>query len=294
MDRSLALFVIGGVLVAQMLVAGAKSEQSSNTQLALEVASEAENGSAKVPALPAAPHGKSTVIGGEIQNVDPVRDQLRLKAYGQKQMTILFDERTQVYLDGKKLSLLDLRADTDASIQTVLDRTDVYALSIHLLSRAPEGEFQGQILSYNSETNELTVSAAGSREQVKFLVPLTTPIIRVGQGDLSSVHSGSWDLVKGTLISLTFESNGKLRGVASRISILATPGSIFVFGGSLSSLDMHSGVLILVDPRNQKSYQIFFDASKFPTSQTLREGDEVRVTATFDGSRYVAGAIDVN
>jgi hypothetical protein len=116
----------------------------------------------------------------------------------------------------------------------------------------------------------------------------------VGQGDLSSVHSGSWDLVKGTLISLTFESNGKLRGVASRISILATPGSIFVFGGSLSSLDMHSGVLILVDPRNQKSYQIFFDASKFPTSQTLREGDEVRVTATFDGSRYVAGAIDVN
>jgi hypothetical protein len=67
-----------------------------------------------------------------------------------------------------------------------------------------------------------------------------------------------------------------------------------VFGGSLSSVDMHSGVLVLADPRDQKSYQIFFDASKIPTSQTLREGDEVRVTATFDGSRYVAGAIAVN
>ncbi len=290
MDRSLAVLVVCGVLVAQMLVAGAKSEQSSNTQPALET----ENASVNVPALPAAPHGKSTVIGGEIQNVDPVRDQLRLKTFGQKPMTILFDERTQVYLDGKKLSLLDLRSDSDASIQTVLDGTDVFALSIHLQSRMPEGEFQGQVLSYNSETNELTVSAAASRDQVKFLVPPATPIIRVGQGDLSSVHAGSWDLVKGTLISLTFESNDKQRGVASRISILATPGSAFVFGGSLSSLDMHSGVLVLVDPIDQKSYQIFFDASKFPTSETLREGDNVRVTATFDGSRYVAGTIAVN
>ena len=140
MDRSLALFVIGGVLVAQMLVAGAKSEQSSNTQLALEVASEAENGSAKVPALPAAPHGKSTVIGGEIQNVDPVRDQLRLKAYGQKPMTILFDERTQVYLDGKKLSLLDLRADDvpdlDPAVASALAQRTGVALRAQ---RAPIG-----------------------------------------------------------------------------------------------------------------------------------------------------------
>jgi hypothetical protein len=226
--------------------------------------------------------------------VDSVRDQLRLKAYGQKPMTILFDERTQVYLDGKKLPLLDLRSDTDASIQTVLDGTNVFALSIHLLSRAPEGDIQGQVISYNAETKELTVSPAASRDPVKFLVPSTTPIIRVGQGDLSAVHSGSWDLVKGTLVSLTFESNGKQRGVASRISILAVPGSVFVFGGNLSSFDTHSGVLILVDPMDQKSYQIFFDASKIPAVQSLHEGDDVRVTATFDGSRYVAGAIAVN
>ena len=87
MDRTLAGLIIGGVLVAQMLIAGAKSEQSTNTQLALET----ENVSAKVPALPAAPRGTSTIIGGEIQNLDPVRDQLRLKAFGQKPITILFD-----------------------------------------------------------------------------------------------------------------------------------------------------------------------------------------------------------
>jgi hypothetical protein len=290
MDRSLAVLIIGGVLVAQILVASATSQESTNTQLA----SEAENASAKLPALPAAPQGKSTIIGGEIQNLDPVRDQLRLRAFGQKPMTILFDERTQVYLDGKKLSLRDLRPNTDASVQTILDGTDVFALSIHLVSRTPEGEFQGQVLSYNAESTELTVSAAASRDQVKFLVPPATPIIRVGQGDLSSVHSGLSDLVKGTLVSLKFESNGNRRGVANRISILAAPGSVFVFGGSLSSLDMHSGTLVLVDPRDQKSYQIFFDAAKIPTSQSLHEGDQVRVTATFDGSRYLAGTITVN
>jgi hypothetical protein len=46
-----------------------------------------------------------------------------------------------------------------------------------------------------------------------------------------------------------------------------------------------------VDPRDEKSYEIFFDSSKFPTSQSLHEGDNLRVTTTFDGARYVAGAI---
>jgi hypothetical protein len=102
------------------------------------------------------------------------------------------------------------------------------------------------------------------------------------------------DLAKGALISLTFESDRKGGGVASQIAILASPGSAFVFGGNLSSLDMHSGSLVLVDPRDEKSYEVFFDAARLPTSHTLHEGDYVRVTATFDGSRYEASAIAVD
>jgi hypothetical protein len=116
----------------------------------------------------------------------------------------------------------------------------------------------------------------------------------VGQGELSASHQGSSDLVKGTLISLTFQPSKKGQGIASRIEILATPGAAFVFGGSLSSLDMHTGLLTVVDPRDEKSYQIAFDPSRFPTSQTLHEGDNVRVAATFDGSRYVAYSIALN
>jgi hypothetical protein len=290
MGRSFAGLILGGVLAAQLLTRAARAEQSTDPQLAME----ADNASVKFPAMPAAPQGKSTIMGGEIQKLDSVRDQFQLKAFGQRLMTILFDERTQVYLDGKKIPLRDLRADSVASIQTVLDGTNVFAISIHLLSRAPEGEYQGQVLSYNSDTRELTVSGASSRDPVKLIVPLNTPITRVGQGELSSSHSGLSNLVKGTLISLTFESNKRGQGIASRIEILATPGSAFMFSGNLSSLDMHTGLLILIDPRDEKSYQIVFDPSKFPTSQTLHEGDSLRVAATFDGSRYVAGSIAVN
>lgn len=290
MDRSFTALILGGVLTGQLLSAGSRAQQSTNPRLTME----SDTVLVKFPVMPAAPQGKSTIMGGEIQSLDPMRDQFQLKAFGQKPMTVLFDERTQVFLDGKRIRLRDLPSDTVASVQTVLDRTNVFAISIHLLSRVAEGDYQGQVVSYNSDTRELTVSGATSRDAIKLIVPLNTPITRVGQSELSAAHQGSSDLVNGTLISLTFQSSKKGQGIASRIEILATPGSAFVFGGSLSSLDMHTGLLTVVDPRDERSYQIAFDPSKCPTSQTLHQGDNVRVAATFDGSHYVAYSIALN
>jgi len=288
MDRSFVVFLLSGVLAGQLSAAGA--EQGTNPLLAMD----AENASLKTSALPAAPQGKSTIIGGEIQRLDPVRDQFQLKASGQRPMTVLFDERTQVYLDGKKISLRDLHSDSIASIQTALDGTKVFAISIHMLSRVPEGEYQGQVLSYSAATGVLTVREVASRNPVKVVVPMNIPITRVGQINGPPLNSGLSDLVKGALVSLTFEPNQAGQGIASRIEILATPGSAFVFGGSISSLDMHTGRMTVTDPRDEKAYQIIFDPSKFPTSQTLHDGDSIRVTATFDGSRYVANSIALN
>ena len=69
----------------------------------------------------AAAAGESTVMGGEIRSVDPVQDQFQLKVFGQRPMKILFDARTQVYRDGKKIPLRDLGSEEHASVQTVLD-----------------------------------------------------------------------------------------------------------------------------------------------------------------------------
>jgi hypothetical protein len=290
MDHSFAAVIIGGVLLAQILVVTAQSQQVTGPQTLVE----SESASAALSILPAAPRGKSTILGGEVQDIDRVRDEFRLKVYGQRPIKIIFDERTQVYLDGKRIPLRDLRSNDHGSVQTVLDGTDVFALSVHLLSRSPEGEYQGQVLNFNADTRALTVSAVLSPEPFTLLVPSDTPIARAGQMPLDSVQPRLADLIRGTLISLTFESDRKGGGVATRIVILASPGSAFLFDGDLSSIDMHSGILVLVDSRNEKSYEIAFDSALLPISRTLHVGDNVRVSATFNGSHYIANTIAAN
>jgi hypothetical protein len=290
MSRSFAKLMFGGALAAQLLTAGAKAQQAASAQPSRDD----ESASVKYPTMPAAPLGKSTIMGGEIQNLDSVRDQFQLRSFGQKPMTIVFDERTEVYLDGKKIRLRDLRSNSRASIQTVLDGTNVFAISIHLLSRLPEGEFQGRVLSYSPNTGELIVSAASSRDPVKLIVPMNTQVTHLGQGEWHAAQSGPSDLVRGALLTLTFEPDNMGRGIAKQIEVLATPGSAFVFGGTLSSLDVHAGLMTVIDPRDEKSYQLVFDASKVQASQALHEGDSVRVTATYDGSRYVVNSISSN
>jgi hypothetical protein len=289
MNSVLALIMLGCLATAQLSVADASS-QVAGPQSALRSTSAPVDPSALSPA----PRGKSTVLGGEIKEIDPVRDELMLAILGQRPVRILFDERTRVYRDGKAISLSELSPANHASVQTVLDGTHVYALSIHMLSRLSEGEYEGRVLNYNPDTHEVIVSAVLSRQPIKFLVPANTFVVRESQDSASSAPSGASDLVKGSLISIEFTSDKKGRGVASQIAILATPGSAFVFSGSLSSLDMHSGLLVLIDPRDNKSYQIYFDPAQLPASRNLHEGDNVRVTAKYDGTRYVASALNVD
>jgi hypothetical protein len=287
MDRIVAVMMLGALAVVQMPVAHAQSGQIAGPQSELR----SNSASSDVPSLPPAPQGKSTILGGEIRSVDPVRDELTLKVYGQRPTKILFDERTQVYRDGKPIALHDLGSADHASVQTVLDKTSVYALSIHILSQSPEGEYQGRVLSYNTDTRVLTVSSAQFGDPIKILVPTNTLVARVGQPEFSSGLPESSDLVSGALISVKFESDKKGRGVASQIAVLARPGSSFEFVGDITALDTHSGILVLVDPVDEKSYQISFDSTRLPASQNLHPGDRVSVSAIYDGSRYTASAV---
>jgi hypothetical protein len=91
-----------------------------------------------------------------------------------------------------------------------------------------------------------------------------------------------------------FQSDNRGHGVASQIAILATPGTTFVFVGNVVFLDLHSGLLALIDPRDSKRYDVSFDSARFPMSRDLHEGMDVTLTADFDGSRYVASAITIN
>jgi hypothetical protein len=241
--------------------------------------------------LPSIPKGKSTVIGGEIRSFDPVRDQFMLNVFGGgPRLKILFDERTQVYRDGEKISVLQLRPEDHASIETTLDGTKVFALKIHILSDLPEGECTGQVVSYNPQNEELMINDKLSQQPIKLRVPSGTPITRVGQKTFTGQQVGQLDLGRGALVDVKFTSV-KGRGVASDINILAVPGSAFVFSGNLSSFDVRAGRLVIADPDNDQSYQVRFDPSRFPVSSQLHEGSRVRVTTNFDGTQYVASDI---
>ncbi|MHB1938462.1 MAG: hypothetical protein ACYCOR_18040 [Acidobacteriaceae bacterium] len=290
MGRSFAVFTLSVLAIAQVSFASARSGQDAGVPRALA----SQSRSTDLADLPALPRGKSTVEGGTIRDVDPVRDQLSLKVYGAKPMKILFDERTQVYRDGVKTSLSDLHAEDHASVETVLDGTKIFALSIHMLSRAPEGECQGQVLNYDASTGQLTMAAALSGQPIELRVPAGTPIVGVGQFVVSSPEAGLSNLVKHALISVKFQSSGNGRGVATQISILAAPGSSFVFTGNVAFLDLSSNRLVLVDPQDNQRYPIVFDPNRFPMSRDLHVGTHLSVTTTFDGSRYIASAVKIN
>jgi hypothetical protein len=244
--------------------------------------------------LPPLPPGKTTILGGQIRKFDPVRDQFLLEIHGQRPMKILFDERTQVYRDGKRITVRDLGPGDHASVQTTLDGDNVFAVSIHILMGSPEGECDGRVLRYDPNRGELAVASSITPEQVNLVVSANTSIARVGEPNFTEGPSGLSDLVPGALISASFESGSSHRNIATEIKVLAVPGAAFVFTGNISFLDMHTGTMALVDPRDGKSYQIRFDSAQLPTSESLRPQANVTVTATYDGTQYAANAITMN
>jgi len=271
-------------LMALSCVPQARPQQSAREPLDMKSAFT----TADFSALPALPDGRSTALGGQITHLDPVLDQFTLRIFGEKPMKILFDERTQVFRDGKRVPLGQLGSEQHASVQTVLERGNVFAMSVHLLSNLPHGECEGYVKNYDATTGELTIASSMSREPVRLWLRPGTQVARQGQGAFTSGSAGPADLVDGTLVTATFDAGDKGRPVASRVTVLAKPGSAFAFSGKISSLDMHAGTVVLVDPRDQKRYEIAFDPGRFPVSGNLHVGDEVRVSAAFDGTRYSA------
>ncbi len=242
--------------------------------------------------LPSIPKGNSTVIGGQIRAVDPVRDQFTLKVFGAGSVKILYDERTQVFRDSTQISVLDLQPDDHASVETTLDGTSVFAIRIHLMKQVPEGETLGRVTSYDAESGSLKVQAP--HETISFQVPAATPIVRVGPLAASSTVKGSIaDLTQGSLVDVVFKSGKGGSAIATRVDVVAVVGASFDFTGRLTTLDLTAGRLVLVGAKEDESQVVTFNPARFPVSKELREDQIVKVTATFDGTKYVANDIVV-
>ncbi len=311
MIRSIALALASGVVLALMPAAAAQSPAvTQSASVAAPAASqpsmgtqagklstpdaelEAGNPTSGLPGLPPLPSAKdSTIFGGAIRKIDPVRDQFLLDIYGQHPMKVLYDERTQLYRDGVKIPLHDLGPADHASVQTALDGTRIFAMSVHILSAIPQGQYHGRVLSFNESTGQLRLDASPSPQPFTVRVPGNVTIVRKGQTAFTEEGGGRSDLRPGTLVNVTFGSGAGAVGVASRIEVLAVPGASFLFSGSITALDMSSGSLTLVDASDQKSYRISFAPAAFSIARDLRVGQRVRITASFNGSSYLASNI---
>ena len=246
------------------------------------------NRASAMPDLLPRPKGKPTVIGGTIIKVDRVRDVLTLKVFGGGKMRISFDGRTRIDRNGTLASGADLQIGERVYLDTKQAGTGIFAEHISMVAPDATGQTTGQVLSYDGRTGELLVNDAISPQTMKVSIVAATTISRDHQA------ASREDLTSGTLVSVTFLPNGAGQSVAREISLLATPGKTFLFVGRVAQLDLHLGLLVVIDPRDQKSYEIAFDPKVVAVSDNLREGANVEATTSFDGHRYVATDIRVD
>jgi hypothetical protein len=239
-----------------------------------------------LPEPPVAPKGKSTLVGGRIGKVDHVRDELTVLPFGGRNLRITLDERTRIYRDGGKVSPGDLRSGEKIYVDTVLEGTTIFAKNIRILTQRSSGEARGQIVSFDPGKAELVLNDPLSSEPVTLHIASATHILREQRP--ASVA----DLRPRSLVSVKFRP-GSEGVVAGEISILAQPGADFTFEGRVKNLDLHTGLLVLEDPRDQKTHEVRFDPSTVRVEGELVEGAEVTMTADFDGTRYATNAITV-
>lgn len=245
-----------------------------------------------VTTIPPLPKGTSTILGGSIRDIDPVLDRFSLHIVGEKPMRILYDQRTQLFVDGRRISLNQLRPAEHASVQTALDGTSVFAISVHILSQMQQGDYSGQVQSYDPMSGNLEIVGERGGDPLRLRVSSSTTFERKGQGSSAATPAGPGDLQPGSLVSLQFDPDGKGRANATRITVLATPGSTFVFAGDLVSLDTRAGTMMVLDPRNDQTYQIGFNPGSLSSIQSIHPGQHVRITANYDGKRYVAETVN--
>ena len=235
--------------------------------------------------LPALEHNRVTLMGGTVLSMDEVMNRMTFRPFGTLQhLEVHFDTRTHFYLDGKPISERNITAGQRVYLDTMLNQNQVFAKTIWLRTRSENGVGRGQIIRFDRKKRSLTVRDELSTQAVKFRVTRDTQIHK--SGGLGSES----DLVPDALLDMAFGAQGDLRSV----TILASPGSTFIFLGRVAYLDL-SRKLISVDNRSDgQKYDVSVDAIQPGILRQIHEGQNVSVSAVFRGDRYQAREIDLN
>lgn len=239
-----------------------------------------------LPDLPPLPRTNATLVGGTLEKLDRVRDQLTVRVFGGGRTTALIDPRTRVFRGTKEVTIADLREGQRIYLDTILDGSTIFAKNIRLDAAAALGESRGVIVKYGANQGELTIQDGIAPFPVKVRLSSATQFV---QGDRTVPAT---TLVPGSLVDVTFTPEGNGHDTAQKISILALPGTRYVFSGQVVHIDLRTGLLVLNSSTDHKTYEIYLDPS-FRPDDNLQPGSTVTAVTSFQNSRYVARNLTV-
>lgn len=233
--------------------------------------------------LPELPNNKVTLIGGTVKSLDEVMNKMVVVPFGSKQkMLVAFDTRTDFFEDGKPISYKTIREGQRVYLDTMLNGSTVFAKKIWIQSTADSGIGRGQVVDYDPGRKMLTVRDELSNQPIKMQLTSST-VMKKGEA-----NAAPSDLVPGTLVSMSFGPQRELR----EVTLLATPGTTFVFAGRITYLDMSRKLIAIDNKTDNNRYDVSVDAIATSVLRQLHEGSEVNVSAVFDGSGYAARSIE--
>lgn len=236
--------------------------------------------------LPPLPKKRVTLIGGTIEKIDNVQDQLIIRVFGGSKMRMNFDPRTHFYFNSNPAAQRELKTGQRVYVDTMLNQGKIFARSVWIETAPVIGDGRGQIVDYEAGDGLLTVRDELSTQELKFHVSPST-VVRQGT-QTASLN----DLTPGSLVTLRFGPPQGRYATVQEISLLAKPGSTFSFFGKITFLDLASRTLAIDNRNDEKNYSISLDTVPQSIIRTLHQGMEVGISAVFDGSHYVARSIE--
>ena len=238
-----------------------------------------------LPALPKDP--KVSLIGGKVISVDRILDRIEIQPFGGKKTAVNFDVRTQVYRDGVKVPPKEIHPGDRVYADTLLNNDHhVFAKNIRVVTKLRDTDRgHGQVVSYDSGSGKLIMRDELISQALTLHVSRDTVIRK------NDAPGSVSDLQPGSLIAVGFTPGGE--GIVQEISVLAVPGSTFIFAGPVTHLDLSTHLLVVANKTDGKSYELDYDPARLTSSRDVREGSEVTINATFDGKRYVAQSVSL-
>ena len=235
------------------------------------------------------PENKSALIGGRVRDIDQIRNEMTVEIFGKGgKMKVLFDPRTRFDRNGTPTNQTTIKKGDQVYLDTQLVNHKIFARDVYVHTTSGSADASGQVTSYNPKTRELTINDQMSRAPLTVRLTPTTVIHTREGGTGSTANLQYYALVS---VKLSPGKNGW--NEASEVDVIAAPGSEFTFFGTLTHIDLRSGLIAVDNKSDHKSYEIRFEPSQIPVTDDLKVGNEVAVNAVFNGRDYMANSLKV-